>query len=87
MLSHTFETADINDVAYFSHCNTNEQFDMQNKQEEKGLITDDTSKLPLSLSNQICFTGPIDGGHKLPLTAEKDPFQSLTSELNSECFS
>lgn len=60
---------------------------MQNKQEEKGLITDNTSKLPPCLSNQICFRGPIDGGHKLPLTSEMDLLQSLTSELNIKFFS
>lgn len=70
-------------MTLLSYYNTNEQFDMQNKQEEKGLITDNISKLPPCLSNQICFTCPIDGGHQLPLTAEKDPLQSLTSELKS----
>lgn len=57
----------------------------ENKQEEKGLITENTST-PLCLSNQTCFTGPIDGVHKLPLAAEKDPLQSSTSELNSKSF-
>lgn len=78
LISHDFETADINDINYLTTIQIN-SFDMQNKQEEKGLITDNTSKLPPWLSNQICFTGQIDGGHKLPLRAEKDPLENLTS--------